>query len=68
METLPRHRDLVCSIWKFPDSKGDIYFNICCENFYLLFNAGQVCLVSFVYVIVTNDVNWHREDLRLDRE
>ena len=30
--------------------------------------AGYVCQVSFVYVIVTNNVNWHRENLRLDRE
>ena len=30
--------------------------------------AGYVCQVSFVYVIVTNDVNWHRENLRSDRE
>ena len=30
--------------------------------------VGQVCQVSFVYVIVTNDVNWHRVNLRLDRE
>ena len=30
--------------------------------------AGRVWQVSFVYVIVTNYVNWHRENLRLDRE
>ena len=30
--------------------------------------AGLVCQVSFVYIIVTNYVNWHRENLRLDRE
>ena len=28
----------------------------------------KVPQVSFVYVIVTNYVNWHRESLRLDRE
>ena len=36
METLSKHREntgkLVCSSCKFPDSKGKIYFNICCEN------------------------------------
>ena len=26
------------------------------------------CQVSFVYVIVTNHVNWHRENLHSDRE
>ena len=30
--------------------------------------AGQVCQVKFVYEIVTNYGNWHREILRLDRE
>ena len=28
----------------------------------------KVCQVSFMSVIVTNHVNWHRENLRLDRE
>ena len=28
----------------------------------------KVCQVSFVYAIVTNHVNWHREHLRSDRE
>ena len=30
--------------------------------------AGKVCQVSFVYIIVTNHVNWHRENLCSDRE
>ena len=30
--------------------------------------AGKVCQVCLVYVIVTNHVNWHRENLRSDRE
>ena len=32
--------------------------------------AGQVCQVSFEYLIliITNYVNWHRGNLRLDRE
>ena len=28
----------------------------------------QVCQISFVSAIITNHVNWHRENLRLDRE
>ena len=28
----------------------------------------EVCQVISVYVILTNYVNWHRENLRLDRE
>ena len=30
--------------------------------------AGKVCQVSSVFVILTNYVNWHRENLRSDRE
>ena len=30
--------------------------------------AGYVSQVSSVYVILTNDVNWHRENLRSNRE
>ena len=30
--------------------------------------AELMCWVSFVYVIVTSYGNWHRENLRLDRE
>ena len=30
--------------------------------------AGYVSQISFVYVIVTNHVNWHRENLGSDRE
>ena len=30
--------------------------------------VGNVCQASFVYVIVTNHVNWHRENLRSNRE
>ena len=32
------------------------------------FEAGYVYQVSLVYVIVTNHVNWHRENLQSDRE
>ena len=33
------------------------------KKFQKTFEAGSVCQVSFVYVIVTNNVNWHRENL-----
>ena len=66
LEILPKRLEntghLVCSSSKFPDSKGKRYFKICCDN--LLFFLS----VSFVYVIVANHVNWHRENLPLDRE
>ena len=36
LEILPKHREntgnLVCSNYKFPDSKGKRYFEICREN------------------------------------
>ena len=60
--------NLVCSSCKIPDSKGKRYFAICHKYFQIIFEAGYVCQVSFVDVIVTNHVNWHRENLRLDRE
>ena len=34
----------------------------------IFFQTGKVCQVSSVYVILTNYVNWHRENLRSDRE
>ena len=60
--------NLVCSSSKFTDSKGKRYFDIYSENFHFFSEAGKVCQVSFVYVIVTNHVSWHRENLRSDRE
>ena len=60
--------NFVCSSCKFPYSKGSRYFNNCCENFHLFSEAGKDYKVSFVYVIVTNHVNWHRENLCSDRE
>ena len=56
--------NLVFPSCKFPDSKGKRDFDICRENF----NFFKVCQVSFVSVIVTNYVNWHRENLRSGRE
>ena len=61
-KTQGKRREFGLLSCKFPDSNGKRYFNIC------LSEAGKVCQVSFVYVIVTNHVNWHRENLRLDRE
>ena len=60
--------NLVCSSCKFPDSKGKRYFNIFRKKFPKMFKAGEVCQVSFVYVIVTNPLNWHRDNLQSDRE
>ena len=60
--------NLVFSSCKFPDSKGKRYFNICCKNSQKRFEAGYVYQVSLVYVIVTNHINWHRENLQSDRE
>ena len=56
--------NLVCSSSKFPDSKDKGYCNICSENFIFL----RSCQVSFVYVKVTNHINWHRANLQSDRE
>ena len=50
------------------DSKGKRYFYICRENSQIYFEAGYVYQFSLVYVIVTNHVNWHRENLQSDRE
>ena len=60
--------NLVCSSCKFPDSKGKQYFDICRENCQIVFEAGYVYQGSLVYVIVTNHVNWHRENLQSDSE
>ena len=51
----------------FPILKVKRYFYIC-RRHSLFFKAGYVYQVSLVYVIVTNHVNWHRENLQSDRE
>ena len=51
-----------------PGSKGKDYCDTCRNSFECFLEAGYICQVSFVYVIVTNHVNWHRENLRSDRE
>ena len=33
--------NLVCSSWKFPDSKGTRYFNTCCKNFHFSFKLDK---------------------------
>ena len=50
--------NLICSIWKFPGSKRKRYFKICPENlhFLLLKLDKSAKSVSFVYVILTNQV------------
>ena len=53
---------MVCSSCEFPDYKGDRYFDVCLKYLHIFWEAGEV---SFVYVLVTNDVNWHRENLRV---
>ena len=68
LEILENTGNFVCSSCKFPDSKGKGYCDICCKISIFYPEVGKVCQVSFTYVIVTNDVNWHRENLRLDRE
>ena len=41
---------------------------IIATKFPFFLEFGYVWQVCFVYVIVTNYVNWHRENLRLDTE
>ena len=49
--------------------KGKRYFNICRKKFPVFCGeAGLVGQFNFVYVIVTNHVNWHRENLWSDRQ
>ena len=60
--------NLICSSCKFHDSKGKEYCDICHKNFKKNLEAGNICQVGFMYVIVTNHVNWHRENLRSDKK
>ena len=60
--------NFVCSSCRFPDSKGKEYCNTCRHNFNVFLDDGYICQVSLVYVIVTHHINWHRENLRSDRE
>ena len=61
-------RNFVCSSCKLPDSKlkDIVIFAANISNLFL--EAGYVCQVSFVYVIVTTYVNWHRDNLWWDRD
>ena len=66
MEIFQNTGNFVFSNSKFPDSKGKGYCDICRKNIQFFLEAGYVCQVSFVYVIiVTNHVNWHRESCGL---
>ena len=47
--------NFVCSSCKFPDSKGKGYCDICSEHFF--FSRSWI---GFVYIIVTNYLNWHK--------
>ena len=38
------------------------------KNVQFIFDGGLICKVSFVYVIVSNHINWHRGNLRPNRE
>ena len=58
--------NFVSSNCKCSDSKSKAYCRK--KKIHFFPEAGYVCQVSFVYVIVTNYVNWHRENLRSDRE
>ena len=48
-------------IWKFCQNTGILFAQF-------LLEARYVCQVSFVFGIVTNHVNRHRENLQLDKE
>ena len=66
---LSKHREntanFVSSSCKCSDSKSKGY----CDNCRIFFlEAEYVCQASSVYTILTNYVNWHRENLRSDRE
>ena len=58
-----------CSSGKCSDSKSKGRCYICCKKIISFFQKlDRSAIDSFVYVIVTNYVNWHRENLRSDRE
>ena len=67
-----KHREntgnFVSSSCKCSDSKSKGYCDSCPEKIHFFPEARKVCQVSSVYVILSNDVNWHRENLRSDRE
>ena len=75
LEMLSKHREFclntrnfVSSSCKCSDSKSKGYCDSCRKKIHFFPEAGMVCQVSSVYVILTNYVNWHTENLRLDRE
>ena len=72
LEMLLKHREntgnLVCSSCKFSDSKGERYFEICCEILQFFLKLDKSAKSVFLYVTVTNHVKWHSENLTPDRE
>ena len=70
-KNLPKHREntgnFVCSSCKFPDSKVKEYCDICHKNFQFSFQKLDWSGKSVLCIIATNYVNWHRDNLRLDR-
>ena len=56
-------------IWKFCQNTGILVCSSCRTNLQFLFGSW-ISLPSLfcVYVIVTNHVSWHRENLPLDRD
>ena len=59
----PRHRENGQKEFAFRENTGNLEILPKHREFGLLEN-----FVHFVYVIVTNHVNWHRENLRSDME
>ena len=66
---LSKHREntgnFVSSSCKCSDSKSKGYCDSCRKNIHFFPEAKKV---NSVYVILTNYVNWYRENLRSDRE
>ena len=59
-------------IWKFRQNTGNFVCSSCklpdSKILKLFFRSWNCLPGQFLYVIVTNHVNWHRENLRSDRE
>ena len=66
LEILSKHREntwnFVYSSCKFPGSRGKEFCDICAK----ILTSFRRLIYSFVFIIVTNHVNWHRTNLWLD--
>ena len=64
LEILPKHIILFVQVVNslIPKVKGLSIFAPTFSKKKL--EAGYICQVSFVYIIVTNHINWHKEHLR----